>query len=141
MKPPMVKHMPIDPTYQTYELHASLIELRLHLRERAQLRRTHGSKVGRVREQNGPFVADPLMKINVALGGFGGEVGRGAAEAEARLLLFGGGGCERAAGELMGEERRCAGADKGGGDDIWEDAGGGRNGSHGEEAGWRNGSW
>ena len=36
----------------------------------------YGGKVFGVRKQNRPTVADPLMKANRALCGFGGEIGR-----------------------------------------------------------------
>lgn len=62
-------------THQSDHLDTPLVELILQLGERTQFRGTNGSEVGRVREQDGPVVADELVEVNLALGGQSLEVG------------------------------------------------------------------
>src|SRR5207253_9038151 len=60
---------------QADDLGVAPVEVRLESRHIAQLRRAHGREVLRVREQDRPFVADPLVKMDRALGRLGGEIG------------------------------------------------------------------
>ena len=62
-------------THQAYQFHAPLVKFPLQPCERPQLRGAHGSKICRVREENGPLIADPLMKVNLAMGGLSPEIG------------------------------------------------------------------
>jgi hypothetical protein len=62
-------------TYKANHLDAPRIELVLELRERAELGRADGCKVGRVGEQDGPAVADELVEVDLALRRQGLEVG------------------------------------------------------------------
>lgn len=50
-------------------------ELRLKLGQVSQFRGTHWREVLRMRKQNGPSVADPVVKIHGARGGFGRKIG------------------------------------------------------------------
>src|SRR6185437_17151027 len=43
----------------------------------------------RVREQDRPLVADPLVKVDLAFGGFGGEIGGFVANADSHRCLRG----------------------------------------------------
>ena len=67
---------------QAGDLHAAPVELRLDLGQVAQLGRADRREILGMREQDGPTVADPFMEPDAALGGFGLEVGRLAANAE-----------------------------------------------------------
>ena len=49
-------------TYQANHLNATSIELVLQLGEGTKLGSAYGCVIGRVTEQNGPAVADPLME-------------------------------------------------------------------------------
>lgn len=62
-------------TYQTNHLDVALLEFILQLGESTQLGGADGGKVGRVGEEDGPAVSDKLVKVNVAVGGLGREVG------------------------------------------------------------------
>lgn len=62
-------------TYKTNHLHVALLELILELGKGTQLRGANGREVSRVREQNGPAVADELVEVNVAVGRLRIEVG------------------------------------------------------------------
>lgn len=64
-----------DTTYKTNHLDASLLEFFLLLGKCSQFRRADRSEISRVREENGPAVADPLMEVNFAESGLGPEVG------------------------------------------------------------------
>ena len=68
---------------QTDQLDVALCEFGLEFREGAQLGRADGGVVFRVREENGPGIADEFVEVDGAIGGVGLEVGRGGAEAEA----------------------------------------------------------
>src|SRR5262249_23283004 len=59
---------------QSDDLRIAFVELRLHLRHVAQLGRAHGREVFRVREEDRPRVADPLMKANAPLRSLGFEI-------------------------------------------------------------------
>ena len=63
-------------TYQANKLHAPLIKLLLHSRECTKLRRTYWSEIRWMAEADCPFVADPPMEIDFALGSLRFEVGR-----------------------------------------------------------------
>ena len=60
---------------ETDQLDATLGELRLELCERTELGSANGSVIFWVREENNPVVADELMEVDWASGGFGLEVG------------------------------------------------------------------
>lgn len=62
--------------YQSDHLDVALFELARHLGESPELRRTHGGEVGRVREENSPAVAEPLVEVDLALCGVGLKVRR-----------------------------------------------------------------
>lgn len=64
------------------ELRATLGELRLKLRERAELGGADGRVVLGMGEEDDPFVADEFVEIDVALSRLGLEVGSGATETE-----------------------------------------------------------
>lgn len=59
---------------QSDQFHATLGELRLILCQSRQLCGAHGSVVFRMREQDGPFVANPLMEVDEAQGGLSLEI-------------------------------------------------------------------
>ena len=67
---------------QADDLDAAPVELRLDLGEVAELGGADRREVLGMREQDRPFVADPLVEPDAALGGFGLEVGGQAANAE-----------------------------------------------------------
>ena len=68
---------------QADQLDVALCEFGLEFREGAQLGGADGGVIFRVREENGPGIADEFVEVNGAIGGVGLEVGRGGAEAEA----------------------------------------------------------
>jgi hypothetical protein len=57
-------------------LYIARIEFILQLRESAELGRTDWCEVGRVREEDGPFVVEKLVEVNVSVGGLCLKVGR-----------------------------------------------------------------
>ena len=68
---------------QADQLDVALCEFGLEFCEGAQLGGADGGVIFRVREENGPGIADEFVEVNGAIGGVGLEVGRGGAEAEA----------------------------------------------------------
>ena len=66
---------------QADDLHVALVELGLELGDVAELGGADRREVLRVGEQHAPAVAEPLVEVDLALGGLGGEVGGGVAEA------------------------------------------------------------
>ena len=60
---------------QANDLAIALIKLRLQPRHVAELGGAHGREVLGMGEQNGPTVADPFMKINLAFCGVRREIG------------------------------------------------------------------
>jgi hypothetical protein len=72
----------VDPSSMSFDgirresdqFHATLGELRLILCQSRQLCGAHGSIVFRMREQDGPFVANPLMEVDEAQGGLSVEI-------------------------------------------------------------------
>ena len=56
------------------DLHVALLELGRELREIAELGRAHGREIFRMRKEDGPAVADPLMEIDRTLGRLGFEI-------------------------------------------------------------------
>lgn len=62
-------------TNQSNHLHTTLLKLIFQLGESAELGRANGSEVGRVREEDGPAVADELVEVDLALGSQCLEVG------------------------------------------------------------------
>ncbi|MCY1415612.1 hypothetical protein D9M71_311030 [compost metagenome] len=61
---------------QADHLGIALVELGLELGHVTQLSGADRSEVLRVGEQDGPLIADPLVEVDRAFGGFGGEIGR-----------------------------------------------------------------
>ena len=53
----------------------ALGEFGLQARHVAELGGAHGSEIFRMRKQNCPSIADPLMKVDRPLCGFGAEIG------------------------------------------------------------------
>lgn len=53
--------------YQADHLDAACVKLILELCKGTQFCRAHWGKVGGVREENGPAVADEVMEVNVAV--------------------------------------------------------------------------
>src|SRR5450755_928191 len=62
---------------QTDDLDVALGKFRLQARHGAELGSADGCEVFGMREQDGPAVADPVVKLNCALRGFSGEIGGG----------------------------------------------------------------
>ena len=56
-------------------MYTTRIELILQLRKSAELGRADWGEVGGVREENGPFVVEELVEVNVSVGGLCLEVG------------------------------------------------------------------
>lgn len=71
------------------QLHAALRELGLEFGEGTQLSGAHRGVVLWVGEEDNPLVANELVEVNGAIGGFGLEVGGNAAEAERLSAVFG----------------------------------------------------
>ena len=74
---------------QADELAVALGELGLDLGHVAELGGAHGREVLGVREQDGPAVADPVVEVDRALRGLGGEVGGGVVDAQGHGALQG----------------------------------------------------
>src|SRR5947207_5645198 len=55
---------------QSHDLHVSTLELWLYFRHVPELSRADRGEVLRMRKQNGPRVADPIMETDPALGSF-----------------------------------------------------------------------
>ena len=64
------------------DLAVALGELVVQAGHRAQFGGAHRGEILRVRTEDGPAVADPLMEVDGALGGLGGEVWCGAIDSE-----------------------------------------------------------
>ena len=60
---------------QADDLRVALGEFRLQALPCAEFGGADGREVLGVRKQDGPAVADPFVKVNCALRGFGGEIG------------------------------------------------------------------
>ena len=60
---------------QADDLAVALVEFGLQAGHVAQFRGAHRSKILRVRKQDRPPVADPLVKVDRSLRGFGREIG------------------------------------------------------------------
>jgi hypothetical protein len=60
--------------YQSNHLDATLLKFILQLCERAELSGANGGEIGGVGEEDSPAVADPLVEVDLALGGQGLEV-------------------------------------------------------------------
>ncbi len=67
------------------DLDAALAEFALDAGHCAQLGGADGREILRVREENSPAVADPLMEIDGAGSGFGGEVRSDIVDAKAHV--------------------------------------------------------
>src|SRR5437763_953004 len=63
-------------------LHVALVELGLQLRDVTELGRADRREVTRMREEDPPLVAQPLVELDLAIGRIGGEVRRGVSEAQ-----------------------------------------------------------
>src|SRR4029077_5504976 len=72
---------------QTDDLDAAFIELRLDLGHVAELGGADGGEILWMREQHGPFVADPIVKTDLAFGGFRFEIRRGIVDRESHVYL------------------------------------------------------
>src|SRR3546814_6893469 len=59
------------------ELHVALVELRLEPGDVAELGGADRREVLGMREQHGPAIADPVMELELPLGGLRGEIGCG----------------------------------------------------------------
>src|SRR6201984_2313676 len=59
---------------QADQLDAAPVEFRLQLGERAELGRADRGKILGVREQKCPAIADPVVELDFAFGGFGLEI-------------------------------------------------------------------
>ena len=60
---------------QAHQLDAALVEFRLQLCESAELGGAHRREVLRVREQERPAVADPVVELDFSLGGSASKSG------------------------------------------------------------------
>jgi hypothetical protein len=60
--------------YQSNHLDATLLKLILQFRKRAELGSANGCEIGGVGEEDSPAVANPLVEVDLALGGQGLEV-------------------------------------------------------------------
>src|SRR5215472_9706868 len=80
--------MAIDGVYRKADdFHPALVKLGLELRHIAQFRRANGREILRVREQNAPLVAEPLVEVNPALSRFRFEVRRNVVDAQSHVIL------------------------------------------------------
>ncbi len=59
---------------QSHDLHISAIKLRFDFRHVTKLGRADGREVLRVRKQNGPRIADPIMEPDPSFTGFCFEI-------------------------------------------------------------------
>src|SRR5262249_44947565 len=74
------------------DLHVSAVELGLDLRHVAEFGGADRGEVLRMREEDGPGVADPVMETDRAFRGLSLEVRGGIAELKSHLLLLPSGG-------------------------------------------------
>src|SRR3954447_12188869 len=72
---------------QAYDLDAALVELRLDLGHVAELGGADGGEILWMREQHSPFVADPIVKTDLAFGGFRFEIRRSIVDRESHVHL------------------------------------------------------
>ena len=64
--------MPVDGIdAQAHQLDAALVEFRLQLCESAEFGSANEREVLRVREQEGPAIADPVVEFDCSFGGLG----------------------------------------------------------------------
>src|SRR6185312_1168723 len=70
------------------DLHAALVELRLDLGHVAKLCRADRSEVLRMRKQDRPAIADPVVELDFAFGGLRLEIGRRIANGKCHLDLL-----------------------------------------------------
>ena len=96
------------------DLRIAPVEFALHLRHGAQLGRAHRREILGMREQHRPLVADPLVEIDLAFGGFGLEVRCRVANTQGHGNSFDGGkagilspGCPSARPGLSGISREA----------------------------------
>ena len=61
---------------QAHQFDAALVELRLQPRQRPEFGGADGGEVLGMRKQQGPAVADPVVKLDASLGGVSLEIGR-----------------------------------------------------------------
>ena len=76
-------------TYESDELDIAFLEFTFQLCECAELCRAYWGEICRMREQYCPFVADPLVEVDIAMCGFGLEVRCNGPESQAWLFLRG----------------------------------------------------
>ena len=70
------------------DLHVPAVELGLDAGHVAELGGAYGREVARMREQDRPRVADPVVEADPALGGVRLEVGRGVADLQSHVVSF-----------------------------------------------------
>lgn len=90
---------------QANELDAASSELRLELSESTELGGANGGEVIRVREQDGPAVANEFVESNRTVGGLSSEVGGSRAKAKRSTFLSHCEGLERLKARSDREER------------------------------------
>ncbi|MNY26136.1 hypothetical protein D3C86_1599670 [compost metagenome] len=69
------------------DLHAAFFEFRLQAAHRTKFRRADGREIFRMRKQDRPTVADPVVKAHRTMGGLGGEVWCYIVDTQAHLML------------------------------------------------------
>src|SRR5262244_2291467 len=69
------------------DLGVALVELRLQARHVAELGGAHRREVLGMREQDGPAIADPIVEVDLALGGLRREVRRFGIDSERHWRL------------------------------------------------------
>src|SRR5262249_49961167 len=90
LRPALVRRDRVD--RQTDRLHVALVEFRLEPRDVAELGRAHGREVARMREEDGPARADPVVEFDLALRGVRGEIGSDVSEPQRHANLLSGRG-------------------------------------------------
>src|SRR5712691_9169972 len=73
---------------ESHQLDAALVEFRLKLGQGAKLGGANRSEILRVREQQCPAVADPVMEFDLAVGGFSLEIRGHRANLQSHIYLL-----------------------------------------------------
>src|SRR5882724_11197051 len=73
---------------ESHQLDAALVEFRLKLGQGAKLGGRHRSEILRVREQQCPAVADPVMEFELAVGRFSLEIRGNTAKLQSHIYLL-----------------------------------------------------
>ena len=71
----------------TDDLHTALFEFRLQAAHGAEFGGADRRKILRMRKQDRPAIANPVVKAYRTMGGLGGEVGRYIVDTQAHLVL------------------------------------------------------